>query len=157
MLFWIIVAIFHLYRLLLTLFFFLWALLLRLWNALSLGARSVFSPVTHQERNVVVVGGGFAGAKIAKSLESSYHVTLVDSKNYFEFTPSVLRVMVEPNHVNNIQVRAGVCMKLTLLSPKVLHREYLDLTKTTMVQVRSFTGSGLRSHLHPATGIQSRV
>jgi NADH dehydrogenase FAD-containing subunit len=47
---------------------------------------------------VVIVGGGFAGAYVAKALEDCFRVTLVDNKDYFEFTPSVLRTIVEPNH-----------------------------------------------------------
>jgi len=55
-------------------------------------------------KKVVVIGGGFAGSEVAKKLESKFEVTLIDTKNYFEFTPSVLRTFVEPNHVRKIQV-----------------------------------------------------
>jgi NADH dehydrogenase FAD-containing subunit len=65
-----------------------------------------------------VVGGGFAGAYVAKSLESQFSVTLIDCKDYFEFTPSVLRTIVEPNHVDKIQIR---------------HRQYLNLKKSQVV------------------------
>lgn len=62
-----------------------------------------YSPTTQRkrsqrEREVVIVGGGFAGAYVAKALEDCFRVTLVDNKDYFEFTPSVLRTIVEPNH-----------------------------------------------------------
>ena len=53
---------------------------------------------------LVIIGGGFAGAKIAKNLQTKFDVTLIDTKNYFEFTPSILRTLVEPQHAKKIQV-----------------------------------------------------
>jgi apoptosis-inducing factor 2 len=55
-------------------------------------------------KKVVVIGGGFAGAYCAKTLEKDFDVTLVDTKDYFEFTPSILRTIVEPEHIKKIQV-----------------------------------------------------
>ncbi|RMD67596.1 hypothetical protein D6817_01145 [Candidatus Pacearchaeota archaeon] len=55
-------------------------------------------------KKVVVIGGGFAGSLIAKKLEGKFEVTLVDTKDYFEFTPGILRSIVEPTHVKKIQV-----------------------------------------------------
>jgi apoptosis-inducing factor 2 len=43
-------------------------------------------------------------------LAHDFDVTLIDTKDYFEFTPSVLRTLVEPQHTDAIQV---------------LHRQYL--------------------------------
>lgn len=44
---------------------------------------------------VVVIGGGFAGRRLHRILShSAFHVTLVDAKGYFEYTPSVLRCLV---------------------------------------------------------------
>lgn len=53
---------------------------------------------------LVIVGGGFAGAAIAKQLEQEFDVTLIDTKDYFEFTPGILRTLVEPGHAKKIQV-----------------------------------------------------
>lgn len=55
-------------------------------------------------KKLVILGGGFAGAKIAKSLENHFEVTLIDSKDYFEFTPGILRSIVKPDHLKKIQV-----------------------------------------------------
>ena len=41
-------------------------------------------------KKLIILGGGFAGAKIAKALENIYDVILIDSKDYFEFTPGIL-------------------------------------------------------------------
>lgn len=65
-------------------------------------------------KKVVVIGGGFAGSLIARKLEKHFNVTLIDSKNYFEFTPGILRTIVEPKHLNKIQI---------------LHKNYLKKTR----------------------------
>lgn len=54
-------------------------------------------------KKVVIIGGGFTGSFCAKMLESDFEVTLIDNKDYFEFTPGVLRTLVEPEHRFNIQ------------------------------------------------------
>jgi apoptosis-inducing factor 2 len=56
------------------------------------------------KKKVVVLGGGFAGSLAAKKLENDFEVTLVDSKEYFEFTPSILRTIIDPKHIKKIQV-----------------------------------------------------
>jgi len=61
-------------------------------------------PPLENRKRVVVVGGGFSGTICAQSLEDYFHVTLIDNKDYFEFTPSVLRTIVEPHHVRKLQV-----------------------------------------------------
>jgi len=55
-------------------------------------------------KQLIIIGGGFAGAYIARKLESEFAVTLFDTKDYFEFTPSVLRTLVEPKHLQRIEV-----------------------------------------------------
>lgn len=65
-------------------------------------------------KSVVVIGGGFTGAYVAKKLEGHFDVTLIDTKDYFEFTPGVLRTIVNPQHARKIQV---------------LHEQYLRRAK----------------------------
>ncbi|XP_044469244.1 apoptosis-inducing factor homolog B-like [Mangifera indica] len=48
-------------------------------------------------KRVVVIGGGMAGSLIAKTLQYSADVTLIDPKEYFEITWANLRTMVEPS------------------------------------------------------------
>ncbi|MBI2572234.1 FAD-dependent oxidoreductase [Candidatus Woesearchaeota archaeon] len=55
-------------------------------------------------KKVVIVGGGFAGAFAARNLQHHFAVTLIDTKNYFEFTPSILRTLVEPGHFSKIEI-----------------------------------------------------
>lgn len=56
------------------------------------------------KKKVVVIGGGFAGSHAAKHLDKHFDVTLIDTKDYFEFTPGILRTIVEPSHIRKIQV-----------------------------------------------------
>jgi len=77
-------------------------------------------------KKVVIIGGGFAGSCVAKKLEDKYDITLIDSKDYFEFTPSVLRTLVEPLHVRKIQI---------------LHKKYLSKAKTILGQVTNITNT----------------
>ncbi len=57
------------------------------------------------QKRVVVIGGGFCGAMVARKLQKSFEVTLVDTKEYFEYTPGILRTIVHPNHIAKIQSR----------------------------------------------------
>jgi NADH dehydrogenase FAD-containing subunit len=45
---------------------------------------------------VVVIGGQFAGRKAARLLQRDFDVTLVDAKGVWEYTPGILRCLVEP-------------------------------------------------------------
>lgn len=50
------------------------------------------------KKKVVIIGGSFAGRRARRLLKPHFEVTLIDEKEYFEFTPSTLRCMVEPKH-----------------------------------------------------------
>lgn len=73
-----------------------------------------------QMKKVVVIGGGFAGSYIAHRLQNDYDVTLIDNKDYFEFTPGILRAIVEPGHLKKLQVP---------------HKEYLKKARVLMADV----------------------
>lgn len=65
------------------------------------------------QKKVVIIGGGFAGSTIAKKLESDFMVTLIDRKDYFEFTPGILRAIVKPKHLKSLQVKHNRYLKNT--------------------------------------------
>lgn len=54
-------------------------------------------------KKIIIVGGGFAGIKLAKTLQKKFSVTLIDNKDYFEFTPSVPKVLANPEHSKKIR------------------------------------------------------
>jgi apoptosis-inducing factor 2 len=55
-------------------------------------------------KKVVIIGGGFAGMSIAKKLDEKFEVVLIDDKEYFEFTPSILRGIIEPKIYDKIRI-----------------------------------------------------
>lgn len=81
-------------------------------------------------KKVIIIGGGFAGSFVARKLErEKFDVTLIDTKDYFEFTPSILRTIVEPEHIKKIQV---------------LHRHYLKKTKIIIGEVREISKNSVK-------------
>ncbi len=72
-------------------------------------------------KKLLVIGGGFAGTLIAKKLEKKFNTTLIDAKEYFEYTPGILRTIVEPKHLKKIQV---------------LHKNYLKKAKILIAGVK---------------------
>lgn len=58
-----------------------------------------------RHQHVVVIGGGFAGRRAVRVLLNQGKgttCTVVDEKGYFEFVPSNLRCLVEPQHAEKI-------------------------------------------------------
>jgi NADH dehydrogenase FAD-containing subunit len=53
---------------------------------------------------VVVVGGGFCGSTVAKKLERNkdLEVTLIDKKGYFEYTPSIAKLLFYPEFTKKL-------------------------------------------------------
>ncbi len=81
----------------------------------------------HQKK-IVIIGGGFAGTNCAIKLERYFEVTLIDNKEYFEFTPSVLRALIEPDHLSKIQV---------------MHKEYLKNANIVFGEVKSISNDSV--------------
>jgi len=55
---------------------------------------------------VIILGGGFCGALIAKKLDrqKELEVILIDKKDYFEYSPSLWKLILEPNYHKKIIV-----------------------------------------------------
>ena len=56
-------------------------------------------------KRVVIIGGGFAGSMVARKLANKCDVTLIDTEDFFEYTPGILRVLVEPEHYDNLHIK----------------------------------------------------
>jgi len=76
-------------------------------------------------KKVVIIGGGFSGSLAARKLErKNFKVVLIDSKDYFEFTPGVLRTLVNPEYRKRIQV---------------LHKDYLKKSEIVIGEVKKIS------------------
>mmetsp|Transcript_15853 Transcript_15853/g.43401 ORF Transcript_15853/g.43401 Transcript_15853/m.43401 type:complete len:453 (-) Transcript_15853:154-1512(-) len=53
---------------------------------------------------LLVVGCGSAGIQIVRSLANEFTVVLVEPKDYFEFTPGILRGLCDLDHLRTLQV-----------------------------------------------------
>eukprot|EP00397_Hematodinium_sp_SG-2012_P010126 GEMP01010232.1.p1 GENE.GEMP01010232.1~~GEMP01010232.1.p1 ORF type:complete len:928 (+),score=194.05 GEMP01010232.1:275-3058(+) len=70
---------------------------------------------------IVIIGGGFAGAAAAIYCElkvPTCHVTLIDTKEYFEYTPMVLRAMAQKGIFKDIHIN---------------HKDYLSSASTMVL------------------------
>nr|CCC91535.1 conserved hypothetical protein [Trypanosoma congolense IL3000] len=64
----------------------------------------------------VIVGGGYAGSKLAYMLDSMFNVILIDEKNYFELTNDIIPIISNPWS----ELNEEACRRLL-----ILHRYYL--------------------------------
>ncbi|MFL6110957.1 MAG: FAD-dependent oxidoreductase, partial [Catenulispora sp.] len=53
-------------------------------------------------KKVAIVGGGYGGAKAAKSLDEELDVVLIDPKDAFVHNAAALRALVRPDWAENI-------------------------------------------------------
>jgi apoptosis-inducing factor 2 len=78
-----------------------------------------------EKKKIVVIGGGFTGALCAKFLQEDFDLTLIDTKEYFEFTPGILRTIVIPSHAEKVQV----CHKTYLKKGKFIRSRVISIDK----------------------------
>jgi len=50
-------------------------------------------------KRVVIVGASFSGLQACRKLSKDFDVTVIDAKEYFEYTPGILRLFVDPAHM----------------------------------------------------------
>jgi NADH dehydrogenase FAD-containing subunit len=64
---------------------------------------------------VIILGGGFCGAMIAKKLdrEKKFDVTLIDTKEYFEYTPSLWKLLLRPSYHQHLMIPYNKFLKRT--------------------------------------------
>ena len=84
---------------------------------------------------MLIVGASFAGLYCQRALSDEFDVTLVDRKDYYEYTPGVLRVLAHPRHLRNI---VG---PLPRTRNRFLHAEVLE-AGPSHVRVRHATTGG---------------
>ena len=82
-------------------------------------------------KKIVIIGGGFTGTQCAMKFDkdNDFEVTLIDSKPYFEYTPGILRTIIEPEHIKKIQA----LHKAYLPNSKVYDDEVIEITKKEVI------------------------
>ncbi|KAK1397370.1 apoptosis-inducing factor-like [Heracleum sosnowskyi] len=80
-------------------------------------------------KRVVVIGGGVAGSVIAKSLQFTSHLTLIDPKEYFEIPWADLRAMVEPSFAE----RSVIYHKDYLTNGNIVTSKAIDVKQNQVV------------------------
>ncbi|CEP19547.1 hypothetical protein [Parasitella parasitica] len=65
------------------------------------------------QKKVVIIGGGFTGFTVASILDPMprFHVTLVDVKDSFEYTPGMIKLLVRPEETSSLRVRHDAYVK----------------------------------------------
>ena len=98
---------------------------------------------------MVVVGGQFAGRRASRMLrKGNLHVTLVDSKGFWEYTPGALRCLVEPKAARKmVQAQPRGTVRATAVGLESAGSD------TTVTGVKLNDGSSLPAdHVVIATG-----
>ena len=93
---WVLYRVFLLLELLLSFPSQLWSVVFELTKR---GDRS------HTKATVIIVGANFAGLTALQKLSkhaNKFRIILMDQRDYFEFTPGVLRLFCEPEHYDNL-------------------------------------------------------
>merc|ERR1719390_532191 len=58
--------------------------------------------MVHAKNNVLIIGSQFSGLFCGRDLKKHFHVTIVDAKEFFEYTPGILRCYVKPAHFDSL-------------------------------------------------------
>ncbi|MBS3801989.1 MAG: FAD-dependent oxidoreductase [Candidatus Thermoplasmatota archaeon] len=66
---------------------------------------------------VVIIGGGFCGATLAKELDNEKNmiVSLIDKNPFFEYNPSAHKCITQPGYQKNIRVNFNHFLKNTII------------------------------------------
>eukprot|EP00936_MAST-01D_sp_MAST-1D-sp1_P002576 g2576.t1 len=57
---------------------------------------------SERRKRVVIVGAGFAGLRALQILRTHFRCTLIDRKDFFEYTPGILRAVVRPSYLSRL-------------------------------------------------------
>ena len=72
-------------------------------------------------KRLVIIGGGFSGSYIAKKLQYKFNITLIDPKEFFEFTPGIYGIIGNFFYKRKIQVLFDkILTNVNIITGKVL-------------------------------------
>ena len=97
---------------------------------------------------IVILGGGFCGALVAKALDrrKDLEVILIDKKEYFEYTPSIWKLLTNPSYHKKIIVPYKQFLKRTRIITDPVVQVTPDLVETEQESITF-------DHLVLSTGI----
>ena len=77
-------------------------------------------------KKLVIVGGGYLGAELAKALENDLDVTLIEQRRAFVHAPAMIRAIVDPSLLD----RAVMPYEKLLSKGKVLHAKVTSVDES---------------------------
>jgi NADH dehydrogenase FAD-containing subunit len=82
---------------------------------------------------VVVIGGGFCGALVAKGLEKidGIKTVLIDKKSYYEYQPSLPKVIFKPSYLSKIRIEYSSIIKNSEIIIETVEEITKDYVKTS--------------------------
>jgi len=75
---------------------------------------------------VLIIGSQFTGLFAARELKKKFNVTVVDCKEFFEYTPGVLRAYVKPSHLDALTFNLEPVLERTI-GVKFIWGEVMEL------------------------------
>jgi len=86
---------------------------------------------------IVIVGASFAGLGAYRDLlrhkSDEIEITVIDYKDYFEYTPGILRAFVEPNHLSSLTCPLSALNKNKNGASRFVQGEVIGVDATTQV------------------------
>ncbi|MEO4044785.1 FAD-dependent oxidoreductase [Hoeflea sp. CAU 1731] len=58
-------------------------------------------------KRIAIIGGGYIGARLAKTLENKADITLIEQRSHFVHTPAMIRAVVDPSIVDSALIPFG--------------------------------------------------
>ncbi|MBI2564420.1 FAD-dependent oxidoreductase [Candidatus Woesearchaeota archaeon] len=110
---------------------------------------------------IAIIGGGFCGAQCAKILDkkipiTNYKILLFDKKDYFQYTPSIHKILTNKYYESKIKIPYSHFLKNT----NIIQEEVISITKKTIKTKNkkySFDYLVLASGAHTAKPIMNGV
>lgn len=108
-------------------------------------------------KRIVIVGGGYLGVQLAKSLDTEADVTLVEPRSHFVHTPAMIRALVEPSNLDRALIpyadllKRGEIVQARAKSISATHVTLEDGRDILADYVVVATGSGNVMPFKPAT------
>ncbi len=97
----------------------------------------------------LIIGAQFSGTFCARDLKKKFEVTIVDAKEYFEYTPGVLRAYVKPCHLDSLTftlepvLTRSVRVKFIWGEVKKLNGQVFRIRYSVRFSLRQFGRAGL--------------